>query len=151
MVQRVSEARVLVDGDTVGSIGRGFLVLLGVSQGDTQAVATKMAGKVAGLRIFEDNEGRMNLGLAETGGSILCISQFTLYGDVRKGRRPSFDSAARPEVAQPLYESFCAAIESEGLRCERGRFGAHMAVSLVNDGPVTLIIDSEALDAPRRA
>lgn len=93
----------------------------------------------------------MNLGLKETGGAVLCISQFTLYGDVRKGRRPSFDAAARPEFAEPLYEAFCRAIENEGIRCERGRFGAHMEVSLVNDGPVTLVIDSETLEAPRRA
>lgn len=151
MVQRVREARVLVGGETVGSIGPGFLVLLGVTDGDTPAIASKMAAKIAGLRIFEDSEGLMNLGLAETGGAVLCISQFTLYGDIRKGRRPSFDTAARPEVAQPLYDTFCAAIESEGLRCERGRFGAHMEVALVNHGPVTLIVDSEALEAPRRS
>lgn len=110
-----------------------------------------MAVKVAGLRVFEDTEGRMNLGLKDTGGAVLCVSQFTLYGDIRKGRRPSFDAAARPELAGPLYEAFCAAIEAEGIRCERGRFGAHMAVHLVNDGPVTLILDSDALEAPRRS
>lgn len=147
----MSEARVLVGAEVVGSIGSGLLVLLGVTNGDTPAIASKMAAKIAGLRIFEDHEGHMNLGLAETGGTVLCISQFTLYGDVRKGRRPSFDTAARPEVAEPLYEAFCAAVESEGFHCERGRFGAHMEVSLVNDGPVTLIVDSEALEAPRRA
>lgn len=125
--------------------------MLGIAHADTESVAVRLAAKVAGLRIFEDAEGRMNLGLRETGGAVLCISQFTLYGDVRKGRRPSFDAAARPEFAEPLYEAFCRAIENEGIRCERGRFGAHMEVSLVNDGPVTLVIDSETLEAPRRA
>lgn len=149
-MQRVSRARVTTNGGLAGEIGRGFLVLLGVGTEDTEPVAAKLAQKVAGLRVFEDAEGRMNLGLAEKGGAVLCVSQFTLYGDVRRGRRPSFDAAARPERAQPLYEAFCRAIESEGLRCERGVFGAHMEVEIVNDGPVTLIIDSRELEQPRR-
>lgn len=110
-----------------------------------------MAAKITGLRLFEDQEGRMNLGLEGVGGAILCVSQFTLYADVRRGRRPSFEAAAAPAVAEPLYEAFCAAIEAAGVTCKRGQFGAQMAVSLVNDGPVTLIIDSEDLEAPRRA
>lgn len=149
-MQRVSRARVTSGGVVTGEIARGFLVLLGVTQDDTEAVALRVAQKVAGLRIFEDAEGRMNLGLHDVQGGVLCVSQFTLYGDVRRGRRPSFDAAARPEHAQPLYEAFCRAIESERLRCERGIFGAHMDVELVNDGPVTLIIDSHDLEQPRR-
>lgn len=129
----------------------GFLVLLGVSPTDRLEVATKLAAKISALRLFEDPEGRMNLGLADVDGAILCVSQFTLYSDVRRGRRPSFEAAARAEAALPLYEAFCAAVEANGVTCKRGQFGAHMAVSLVNDGPVTLIIDSEQLDAPRRA
>ena len=110
-----------------------------------------MAEKVCGLRVFEDAEGRMNVSLADVGGAILCVSQFTLYGDVRRGRRPSFDSAAKPILARPLFEAFCAAIEAAGVACQRGHFGADMAVSLVNDGPVTLIIDSDGLEGPRHA
>lgn len=151
VVQRVSRAAVRVDERTVGSIDAGLLVLLGITHDDTPAVAEKLAAKVTGLRIFEDPDGKMNLSVAEFGGAVLCISQFTLYGDVRRGRRPSFDAAARPEEAEPLYEAFCAAIEREGLRCERGVFGAHMDVDLVNHGPVTLIVDSADLDQPRRA
>lgn len=151
VIQRVSSATVDVRGEIAGQIGRGYLVLLGVTHGDTAAVAAKLAAKVAGLRLFEDSEGKMNLGLADVGGDVLCISQFTLYGDVRRGRRPSFDAAARPEHAGPLYEAFCAAIEREGSRCARGVFGAEMAVSLVNDGPVTLVVDSADLEQPRRA
>lgn len=151
VVQRVSRATVRVDERTVGSIDAGLLILLGITHDDTAALAEKLAAKVAGLRIFEDPEGRMNLSAAEVGGAVLCISQFTLYGDVRRGRRPSFDAAARPDHAEPLYEAFCAAMEREGLRCERGVFGAHMDVELVNDGPVTIIVDSAGLDEPRRA
>ena len=145
----MTEARVSVAGETVAEIGRGMVVLLGITQADSLVISGKVASKVAGLRIFEDAEGRMNLGMREAGGAVLCISQFTLYGDVRRGRRPSFDSAARPEFAEPLYDAFCAAIERAGIRCERGRFGARMEVHLVNDGPVTILVDSEALDAPR--
>lgn len=151
VVQRVTSASVEVAGSTVGSIGSGLLVLLGVADGDDLPLADRMAEKIAGLRVFEDPQGKMNLGLPDVGGSILAISQFTLYGDVRKGRRPSFDRAARPELARPLYEAFCAAIERQGIPCERGVFGAEMLVSLVNDGPVTLVIDSDELDRPRRA
>lgn len=151
VVQRVSCARVTVAGRTVGEIGAGFVVLLGVSASDTESDAVRLAAKVAGLRVFEDTAGKMNLSLADAGGAVLGISQFTLYGDVRRGKRPSFDRAASPVVARELYEAFCAAIEGEGIRCERGEFGAHMGVELVNQGPVTLIIDTEELDRPRRA
>ena len=150
VVQRVSKATVRVDGDIVGAIERGLLVLLGVAHGDDADTAKQFATKVASLRVFEDAEGRMNLSCAEVDGAVLGISQFTLLGDVRRGRRPSFAGAAPPELAEPLYETFCAAIEAAGLRCERGRFGAHMDVALVNDGPVTLVLDSDDLQRPRR-
>ena len=150
VVQRVRSADVTVNGRSVGRIEGGLLVLLGVTQPDSTLIATKLAEKVAGLRIFEDTDGRMNLSLADVGGAVLCISQFTLYGDVRRGRRPSFDAAAPPAVAQPLYDAFCGGVEQQGIRCERGVFGAHMEVTLVNDGPVTLVIDSESLERPRR-
>jgi len=140
-----------VGGESVAAIGPGLLVLCGVAQDDTIETAEKLATKVAGLRIFEDEAGKMNLSTADVGGSVLCISQFTLYGDVRKGRRPSFDAAAPPESALPLYEAFCSAVEREGLPCLRGSFGAHMVIELVNDGPVTLILDSDDLGRPRRA
>ncbi len=151
LVQRVSKASVAVDGQPRGRIGPGLLVFLGVGHDDTLETAARCAAKVAGLRVFEDAGGKMNLSLADTGGAVLCISQFTLYGDLRRGRRPSFEAAAVPEVAKPLYEAFCAAIEAAGIRCERGVFGAHMEVELVNDGPVTIWLDSEDLDRPRRA
>ncbi len=151
LVQRVSRASVRVDGETTGAIGAGFLVLLGVTHGDDEAVAEAIARKVVGLRVFEDGEGRMNLDLEAVGGAVLCVSQFTLYGSVRKGRRPSFTEAAEPERAEVLYERFCAAVEEAGATCERGRFGAHMEVESVNDGPVTLLIDSAELERPRRA
>ncbi len=150
VVQRVREASVTVDRHIVGEIGVGMLVLLGVTHDDSSVVARKLADKVAGLRIFEDAEGKMNRSVADVGGSVLCISQFTLYGDVRRGRRPSFDGAAPPSLAQPLYEAFCDAVSGHGLNCERGVFGAHMDVRLLNDGPVTLLIDSTALEQPRR-
>lgn len=140
-----------MDAVEVAEITTGFLVLLGIANTDTMAIAQRMAAKISSLRLFEDPEGRMNLGLAAVGGEILCVSQFTLYANVRRGRRPSFDSAATPEVAEPLYQAFCDAIEAGGVPCQRGRFGAHMAVSLVNHGPVTVIIDSDDLDSPRRA
>lgn len=151
VVQRVASASVDVRGARVATIGRGLLVFAGVSCDDTPESVQRMANKVAGLRIFDDAEGRMNLSPLETGGAVLCISQFTLYGDVRRGRRPSFDRAAPGPVAEPLYEQFCKEIERAGLTCERGVFGAEMAVSLVNDGPVTLLLDSEDLEQPRRA
>lgn len=140
-----------INGLSVAQIAGGFLVLLGATHGDTPATARAMAAKVASLRIFADQTGRMNLGLAEVGGSLLCVSQFTLYAEVRTGRRPSFEGAADAEVAQPLYEEFCRAIEEAGVPCRRGLFGAQMEVSLINDGPVTLIVDSEDLRKPRRA
>jgi D-tyrosyl-tRNA(Tyr) deacylase len=147
----VSEAEVRVAGVVAGRIGRGLLVLLGVAEGDGEAQAVRLAEKVAGLRIFEDDAGKMNLSVADVGGAVLCVSQFTLYGDVRRGRRPSFERAAQPSIARALYERFCEAIARSGLACERGVFGEHMDVRLTNDGPVTLIIDTEDLEAPRRA
>jgi D-aminoacyl-tRNA deacylase len=143
VVQRVTRAHVSVDGETIGRIERGLLVLLGVAQSDSQTDGDYLAEKIAGLRIFEDADRKMNLAVAEVGGSILVVSQFTLYGDVRKGKRPSFDEAARPERAQELYEYFVGRIRALGLRCETGRFQADMQVELVNDGPVTILLDSE--------
>jgi D-tyrosyl-tRNA(Tyr) deacylase len=143
VVQRVTRAHVMVDGETTGRIERGLLVLLGVAQNDSQADADYLAEKIAGLRIFEDANQKMNLAVAEVGGSILVVSQFTLYGDVRKGKRPSFDGAARPERAQELYEYLVGKICASGVRCETGRFQADMQVELVNDGPVTILLDSE--------
>jgi D-tyrosyl-tRNA(Tyr) deacylase len=151
VIQRVARASVSVGGEPVASIGPGLVVLLGVADDDTLETSDRLAGKVAGLRIFEDEAGKMNLSTADIGGSVLCISQFTLYGDVRRGRRPSFEAAAPPDSARPLYEAFCGGVEREGLPCARGVFGAHMVVELVNDGPVTLILDSDDLDRPRRA
>ena len=142
VIQRVSEASVRVDGALVGQIGRGFLVLLGITHSDGEAEAVWLAKKIAGLRLFEDAEGKMNLGLTDVGGGVLAVSQFTLYGDARKGRRPSFVEAARPEQAQPLYEKFCTALRSEGIEVAQGIFQAHMQVTLVNDGPVTLIVET---------
>jgi len=141
-VQRVTRASVRVDGELKGEIAAGLLVLVGATHGDDSDAAQWLARKVSELRIFGDAEGRMNLDVREAGGSVLVIPQFTLYGDARRGRRPDFTSAARPEIAAPLIESFCHAIESLGLRVERGVFGAHMVVELVNDGPVTLMIES---------
>jgi D-tyrosyl-tRNA(Tyr) deacylase len=142
VIQRVSRASVTVDGQVVGAIGRGFLVLLGVTHNDGRAEADWLARKIAGLRIFEDDAGKMNLGLADVGGAVLVVSQFTLYGDARKGRRPDFIQAARPEIAEPLVNHFVEAIRSAGLPVETGRFGATMEVALVNDGPVTLWLDT---------
>ena len=143
VVQRVKRCRVSVGGETVGEIGAGLLVLLGIAQGDTEAAAEYLADKVAGLRIFEDPEGKMNLAATDVGGAVLVVSQFTLYGDVRRGKRPSFDAAARPEQARPLYEYFVARLRAAGLRCQTGRFQEMMQVELVNDGPVTILLDSE--------
>lgn len=142
-IQRVTEARVTVAGETVGQIGRGLLVLLGVGQGDGPEEAKWLAEKVAGLRIFEDDEGKMNRSLEEIGGEMLVVSQFTLYGDCRKGRRPSFVDAAPPETATRLYEQFVEIIRNLGITVSTGRFREHMLVSLVNDGPVTLIVETQ--------
>lgn len=145
VVQRVSAAHVTVDGVVVGAVERGFLILLGITHTDGETEAAALARKVAGLRVFEDQAGKLNLGLAEVGGAALVVSQFTLYGDVRKGRRPSFVAAARPEQAAPLYECFCRLLAAEGIPVAQGVFQAHMAVQLVNDGPVTLWLDTEQL------
>jgi len=144
VLQRVSKASVRIDGRVVGSIAAGFCLLVGFTHSDTQAQVDWMADKVAGLRLFPDAEGKMNVGLAEVGGSVLVVSQFTLYGDSEKGRRPSFIDAARPEVAIPLYEAFVAALRSRGLEVATGRFGAMMEVELINEGPVTLILERSA-------
>lgn len=143
VVQRVKHARVTVGGETAGEIGRGLLVLLGVGQNDNEAAADYLADKTAGLRVFEDEAGRMNRAIGEIGGAVLVVSQFTLYGDLRRGKRPSFDAAARPELARRLYEYFVQKIRAAGLRCETGRFQEMMDVELVNDGPVTILLDSE--------
>jgi D-tyrosyl-tRNA(Tyr) deacylase len=142
VVQRVSRAQVVVNEEITGEIGLGLLVLLGVGQEDTEADATYLAEKIAGLRIFEDDEGRMNRSVQEVGGSVLAVSQFTLYGDVRRGKRPSFDGAAPPDRARQLYEFFVEQIRAAGLSCETGRFQAMMKVELVNEGPVTILLDS---------
>jgi D-tyrosyl-tRNA(Tyr) deacylase len=131
-----------VNGEIVGSIGKGFMVLLGAENGDGETDARYCADKIAGLRVFEDDKGKMNLALQDVGGSVLLVSQFTLLGDARHGRRPSFSHAARPEIAEPLCEKLRAMLADEGLTVETGRFRTHMAVSLVNDGPVTILLDS---------
>ncbi len=141
-VQRVSRAEVTIDGQSVGKIARGFLVLLGVAVGDTDDDAKQMAQKIAELRVFEDDAGKMNRSLSDADGAMLVVSQFTLLGDCRKGRRPSFIDAAPPEEAQRLYQFFVTAVRSRGIHVETGRFREHMEVSLVNDGPVTLLLDS---------
>jgi len=143
VVQRVSRASVKVDGKLTGEIAQGLLVLLGVAQEDSEADADYLADKVVGLRIFEDDTGNMNLGVADVGGAVLAVSQFTLFGDVRRGKRPSFDAAARPERAKALYECFVERIRASGLRCETGRFQEMMDVELVNSGPVTILLDSK--------
>jgi D-tyrosyl-tRNA(Tyr) deacylase len=142
VVQRVSRAKVTVDGEIVGEIARGLLVLLGVTHADTETDADYLAAKIAGLRTFEDKNGKMNLETASVGGGILVVSQFTLYGDVRRGKRPSFDAAALPERARQLYEYFVERIRASGLPCQTGRFQEMMQVELVNDGPVTILLDS---------
>ena len=141
VLQRVSRARVTVEGRVTGEIGRGLLLLAGFTEGDGEEALAWMADKVVGLRIFPDAEGKMNLALAEAGGALLVVSQFTLYGDARKGRRPSFVEAARPEVAIPLYERFLALLRATGRPVQTGEFGAIMEVELVNDGPVTLVLE----------
>ncbi len=145
VVQRVSRASVTVGGEITGEIGNGLLVLLGVEREDGEADADYIAEKVAGLRIFEDDAGKMNRSVGEIGGAVLAVSQFTLLGDVRRGKRPSFDAAARPERARELYEYFVARVRELGLRCETGRFQELMQVELVNSGPVTILLDSKKL------
>jgi D-tyrosyl-tRNA(Tyr) deacylase len=142
VVQRVSRAQVTVRGEIVGKIERGLLVLLGVAGTDKEADADYLAEKIAGLRVFEDYAGKMNLALSEKGGALLVVSQFTLYGDLRRGKRPSFDDAAPPQQARKLYEYFVERIRAAGLHCETGRFQETMQVELVNDGPVTILLDS---------
>ncbi len=145
VVQRVTEASVTVEGKTVGSIGSGLMVLLGVEQGDTEKDGAYLAEKLAGLRIFEDEAEKMNLSVQQVGGSILLVSQFTLLGDVRHGKRPSFTQAAPPREADALYEDLADRLRQKGIPVETGQFQAHMEVSLVNDGPVTILLDSRKL------
>jgi D-tyrosyl-tRNA(Tyr) deacylase len=144
VVQRVSRAEVEAGGRLVGEIGRGLLVLVGIADGDTLKDVEWLADKIATLRIFEDEKGKMNLSVKDVGGSVLAVSQFTLLGDCRKGRRPSFDKAAKPEEAEVLYRSFVEQMKSKDLPVEVGAFRAHMSVSLLNDGPVTLVLDSQS-------
>jgi D-tyrosyl-tRNA(Tyr) deacylase len=145
VVQRVSRAQVMVDEKIVGKIGRGLLVLLGVTHADSEADADYLADKIAGLRVFEEENGKMNLDTASVSGEVLVVSQFTLYGDVRRGKRPSFDAAAPPERARQLYEYFVERIRATGLPCQTGRFQETMQLELVNDGPVTILLDSTKL------
>ena len=146
VLQRVKECNVKVDNKIVGEISQGFLLLLGVKDGDSQQDAIKLAKKISGLRIFTDNDDKMNLSLADIDGSVLVVSNFTLYADCSHGRRPSFTKAARPEISEPLYEFFCEQLIENGIsNVQRGIFGADMEVSLINDGPVTMVIDSEDL------
>ncbi len=150
ILTRVSSASVTIDGEVVGSIGKGFLILLGVGPNDTERECRCLAEKALGLRIFEDENGKMNLGLEAVGGEVLVVSQFTLYGNCRKGRRPSFNEAARPELGNALYEKFLAICEELGYKPQHGQFGADMQVASVNDGPVTLILDTDQLLDSRR-
>lgn len=143
VVQRVKQAGVSVEGKEVSRIQKGHLVLLGVGQGDTREDLEYLAEKIVNLRVFEDAQGKMNLSLKEINGQVLVVSQFTLYGDCRKGRRPSFTSAAAPETAEAFYEEFCKILSQQGVPVEKGVFGAHMEIDLINDGPVTLILDSK--------
>ena len=141
LIQRVTRAQVDSNGETLSAIGQGLLVFLGITKTDTQQEAEWLAGKVSRLRIFTDDDGKMNRSVADISGSVLVVSQFTLYGDARKGNRPGFDQAAGPELAEPLYDYFCDRLRQDGLTVGTGRFGAHMAVSLVNDGPVTIWLE----------
>ena len=151
VLTRVRSASVEIDGQTVGQIGKGFLILLGVGPNDTEKECRYLAEKALGLRIFEDENGKMNLGLEQVGGEVLVVSQFTLYGNCRKGRRPSFTEAAGSELGNTLYEKFLSVCEELGYQPQHGRFGADMKVASVNDGPVTLILDTDTLmDSPRR-
>ena len=145
VLQRVKQAQVQVDAELVGSIGAGLLLLVGVGKADDFSAVEFLANKVLNLRIFEDELGKMNRSILEVGGQLLAVSQFTLYGDTRKGRRPGFDAAALPEQAKPLFEQFVEMLRQSGLMVETGRFGAHMEVSLINDGPVTFILEYPAM------
>lgn len=149
VVQRVSHAKVSVGDEVTGEIDRGLLVLLGVGLGDTRSAADYLAEKIIGLRIFDDAAGKMNLSVADVGGAVLVVSQFTLYGDVRRGKRPSFDAAAPPALARELYDYFVEKIRAGGLRCETGRFQETMQVELVNEGPVTILLDSAKNDSAK--
>lgn len=151
VIQRVSQASVTVDGSVVGAIGHGLLILLGVNQTDTLDDVDLLAEKIANLRIFGDHEGKFNRSLLDVGGAALVVSQFTLYADTRKGRRPSFTAAARPEIAAPLVDAFAAALRARAIPVATGVFGAMMQVALINDGPVTIVIDSAELRLPRRS
>jgi D-tyrosyl-tRNA(Tyr) deacylase len=151
VLQRVSEARVSVGEEVLGRIASGSVVLLGVAEGDTDADASWMADQIAGLRVFADPDGKMNLDVGQVGGAVLLISQFTLLADTRRGRRPSFTGAAAPAEGERLYEAVADALRSTGVTVECGRFGAHMAVELTNDGPVTVILDSVDRTSPRRS
>jgi D-tyrosyl-tRNA(Tyr) deacylase len=142
VVQRVREASISIADVVIGATAEGVVVLVGVASGDSADTAARLAGKIARLRIFENDEGRFDRSLLDVGGEALVVSQFTLIADTRKGNRPSFSDAAIPELAEPLYDAFCAALEAEGVRVTRGVFGARMEVSLVNDGPVTIVLDS---------
>lgn len=142
VIQRVLEASVKVDGNLIGAIEKGYLVLLGVEEGDTDKDLQYIVDKTAGIRLFEDEAGKMNLGLSEVGGAILAVSQFTLLGDARKGRRPSYSTAARPDEANELYEKYVDLLRAQGFKVEKGQFQADMKVSLINDGPVTILLDS---------
>ena len=146
VLTRVKSASVTVEGNVIGKIGQGFLILLGVTHEDTEVQAVKLADKLTGLRIFEDENGKMNQGLESVDGQVLVVSQFTLYGNCRKGRRPDFLAAARPEVAIPLYEKFVQLIRDKGIHVETGEFGAEMQVESINDGPLTLIVDTNDLN-----
>lgn len=143
VVQRVNFSSVVVEGETVGEITKGLNVLLGVEEGDTEKDVQYMADKIVNLRIFEDEEEKMNLSLLDVGGEMLCISQFTLLGDCRKGRRPNFMSAAKPDIANTLYEQFCDTVVGLGINVQKGKFQAHMVVDIQNDGPVTVLVDSK--------
>ncbi len=142
VIQRVDRASVVVDGETVGAIGQGLLVLLGVARDDTEAEASALVAKLVDLRVFADDDGRFNLSLRDVGGAVLVVSQFTLYGDVKKGRRPSFTNAAPPDIAEPLIQVFLDLVSAEGFETASGRFGAMMEVELVNNGPFTLTIEA---------
>ncbi|MBP3400114.1 MAG: D-tyrosyl-tRNA(Tyr) deacylase [Erysipelotrichaceae bacterium] len=145
VLQRVKHASVTIDGNVYGKINQGYLLLVGITDGDTETEAKKLADKIVDLRIFEDENGKMNLGIEQVNGAILSISQFTLYADCKKGRRPSFTKAARPEISNPLYETFNGFLKDRGMHVETGIFGADMKVELLNDGPVTIILDSNEL------
>ncbi|MBV9786760.1 MAG: D-tyrosyl-tRNA(Tyr) deacylase [Chloroflexi bacterium] len=151
LIQRVTEAKVTVEADVVGAIGAGYLILLGVGQEDTPTEATQLAEKIVNLRLFSDEAGKFNHSLLDVGGAVLVVSQFTLFADTRKGRRPSFVQAAAPDRAVPLIDHFCATLRSHGVVVETGRFGAMMQVQLVNDGPVTIWLDTVDAQRPRRS